>query len=65
MKNVLVLGAGMVSKPMVDYFLDRCKYRVTLADQFVSRAEKILNSRKNGQAVEWKNIQNKISRICY
>ena len=53
MKTVLVLGAGMVAKPLVDYFIERCGFTVILADQFVSKAEKIVDGRKSGRAVEW------------
>ncbi len=37
-KKILVLGAGMVVKPAVDYFLDKCNYHVTIATMTVSKA---------------------------
>ena len=52
MKKVLILGAGMVVKPMVDYLLDNGFY-VTIASRTKSKAEKILNNRENGEARQW------------
>ena len=51
MKKVLVLGAGMVSKPLVCYLLDQPDYHVTMASRTVSKAEKIINSHKRGTPV--------------
>ncbi|NOZ46118.1 MAG: saccharopine dehydrogenase [Chlorobi bacterium] len=53
MKKVLILGAGMVVKPMVDYLLDR-DFLVTLADQFKSKADAKINGHKNGTSISWK-----------
>jgi len=36
MKNVLVLGAGLVSRPLVRYLLDVPKFNVTVASRTVS-----------------------------
>jgi len=33
MKRVLVLGTGYVVKPLVDYFIDKCKYEVLVASR--------------------------------
>ncbi len=57
MKKVLTLGAGRVSKPLVDYFIDTCGYQVTLADMDVSRAEAIVAGRSLGTAVRWSDDQ--------
>ena len=43
MKKVLVLGAGMVSRPMVRYLLDLGDVEVTMASRTVSKAEVILD----------------------
>ena len=51
MKSVLILGAGMVAKPIVRYLLDK-GYNVTLADMYAEKAEKIIAGHKNGKAVE-------------
>ena len=53
MKKVLVLGAGMVTKPQVDYFLDKCGYEVIMATRTVSKAEKIIANRTNGRVIQW------------
>ncbi|MBS3807704.1 MAG: saccharopine dehydrogenase NADP-binding domain-containing protein [Bacteroidales bacterium] len=52
MKKVLILGAGMVVKPMVDYLLKNGFY-VTIASRTKSKAENILNNRKNGESKQW------------
>ena len=53
MKKVLVLGAGLVSKPLVDYFIDRCGYQVVVATRTVSKADKIIDGRSLGSSVQW------------
>ena len=45
MKQVLVLGAGLVTKPMIDYYLDTCGYEVVLASRTVSAAVPQLSNR--------------------
>jgi len=50
MKKILVLGAGMVSRPLVRYLLDQPDYFVTMATRTVSKAEKIINKHKRGKA---------------
>jgi len=45
MGKVAVLGAGYVVKPMIDYFIDTCKYEVIVATRTVSKAEKIIAGR--------------------
>lgn len=52
MKNVLILGAGLVAKPMVHYLLDQKDVEVTIATRTLSKAEKILEGRSNGKAVQ-------------
>ena len=52
MNSVLILGAGMVVKPMADYLMER-NISITIASRTVSKAEKILNGNKNGKAVKW------------
>jgi saccharopine dehydrogenase-like NADP-dependent oxidoreductase len=53
MSKVAVLGAGYVVKPMVDYFIDSCKYEVTVATRTVSKAEKVIAGRSLGTPVSW------------
>jgi len=52
MNKVLLLGAGMVAKPIADYILDN-NIQLTIASRTVSKAEKLIGTRKNGQAVSW------------
>lgn len=52
MKNVLILGAGMVAKPMVDYLLNN-QIEITVASRTVSKAENLIHGRKNGTAISW------------
>jgi len=51
MKNILVLGAGMISRPIISYLLDQPDYFVTMASRTVSKAEKIIGSHKKGKPV--------------
>ena len=50
MKRILVLGAGMVSKPLVRYLLDQPDYHVKMASRTAIKAEKIIDSHKRGEA---------------
>ncbi len=52
-KNVLVLGAGMVSKPLVRYLLDVENIYVTMATRTVSKAETIIDGHPRGEAISW------------
>jgi len=52
-QQVAVLGAGLVSKPLVDYLLDRAGYRVLMATRTVARAEAIIAGRSNGRVLAW------------
>jgi len=52
-KAILILGAGMVVKPSVDYFLDRCNYHVIIATRTVSKAYAIVSGRENTTVIQW------------
>ena len=52
MKKILILGAGMVVKPMVHYLLDN-NLEVTLASRTKSKADKVLEGYSNGKAITW------------
>jgi len=52
MKKVLILGAGMVVKPIVTYLLDK-GYFVTVATRTRSKAEDMIQGHPNGAAVAW------------
>ncbi len=51
MKHVLVLGAGLVARPLVEYLLDQPDVDVTVASRTVSKAEALVEGRSNGRAV--------------
>ena len=52
MKKVLVLGAGLVAKPMVVYLLEH-GFQVTVASRTVSKAEALIEGHENGVAIPW------------
>jgi saccharopine dehydrogenase (NADP+, L-glutamate forming)/spermidine synthase len=49
--NILVLGAGMISKPLVRFLLDHPTFSVTMASRTVSKAEKIIAGHNFGTAI--------------
>jgi len=51
MKNILILGAGFVSRPGVKYLLDSSNLRITVADIFPERAEALIAGYENGKAL--------------
>jgi len=52
MKKILILGAGMVAKPMIDYLLKN-QFQLTIASRTIEKAEKLIAGRENGTAVSW------------
>jgi len=50
MKKVLVLGAGLVSRPLVRYLMDN-GHEVTVASRTVSKAEKLVEGHSRGRAL--------------
>jgi saccharopine dehydrogenase-like NADP-dependent oxidoreductase len=52
MKKVLVLGAGLVTRPLVKYLLDQPDFFVTVASRTVSKAEKLIGNHPKGAAEE-------------
>jgi saccharopine dehydrogenase-like NADP-dependent oxidoreductase len=52
MKRVLILGAGLVTGPMVKYLLDK-GYQVTLASRTVAKAQAMLGDHPHGEAVAY------------
>ena len=52
MKKVLILGAGMVVKPIVNYLLEK-DFRVTVATRTKSKADAMISGHKNGVALAW------------
>jgi saccharopine dehydrogenase-like NADP-dependent oxidoreductase len=51
MNKILVLGAGLVSRPGVNYLLGQKELTVTVASRTVSKAEKLVKGHSNGRAV--------------
>jgi saccharopine dehydrogenase (NADP+, L-glutamate forming) len=50
MKRVLILGAGLVAKPLVRYLLDQPEFEVVIATRTVSKAIKLINNHPKGTA---------------
>lgn len=51
-KQILILGAGLVSQPIIDYVLKNTSHSLCLADIQVSNAENALGGHPRGQAAE-------------
>ena len=51
MKKIVVFGAGLVSKPLVNYLLNVEDFHVTLGDMDETRAKHIIADAPNGEAV--------------
>ena len=56
MKRVLVLGTGFVVKPLVDYFIDKCKYEVLVASRDNNHSGLIIAGRPLGKRILWHAI---------
>jgi saccharopine dehydrogenase-like NADP-dependent oxidoreductase len=52
MNKVLILGAGLVSKPMIEYLLEN-GFQLTVASPMLERAEEMISGNSNGKAVDW------------
>lgn len=52
MSKILVLGAGMVARPLVRYLLGQ-GYELTLADLYPEKAEALIDGHPRGTAVAW------------
>ena len=48
MKKVLVLGAGLVTRPLVRYLLNQPDFRVTVASRTVKKAEALVDGHPSG-----------------
>lgn len=51
MKKILVLGAGLVTKPLVRYLLDSSDVELIVASRTVSKAEALIDGHPRGQAI--------------
>jgi len=54
-KKITIIGAGLMVKPMVDYFVEKENYQIFLLDQYVEKAITICDNRPECSALEWKN----------
>jgi saccharopine dehydrogenase-like NADP-dependent oxidoreductase len=52
MKKVLILGAGMVSKPIINYLL-KSNFIVTVASPMKERADEIIDGHPLGTSIDW------------
>jgi len=52
MKRVLLLGAGLVSRPLVRYLLDH-NFHVKVASRTVSKADRLIDGHPNGASQAW------------
>jgi len=52
MKKVLILGAGLVARPLVRYLLDQPDLQVEVASRTVSKAHKLIDGHPRGVAKE-------------
>ena len=59
MKKVLIIGAGMVAKPIVNYLLNNNIY-VNLADLYVDKAKELIAENPNGKAIEFSIDNNEL-----
>lgn len=50
-KNVLVLGAGLVAKPLVQYLMDQNDFKVTVASRTVEKAKELIRNHPRGEAL--------------
>lgn len=50
MKNILLLGAGLVAKPLVRYLLEIPDFRLKIASRTLSKAENLIDKHPQGEA---------------
>ncbi|MHA2272067.1 MAG: saccharopine dehydrogenase C-terminal domain-containing protein [Candidatus Hodarchaeales archaeon] len=62
MKKVLILGAGLVARPITLYLLDQPDLEVLVASRTVSKAEKIVGDHPQGKAVAF-NIEQEQDKL--
>ena len=57
MKNILVLGAGLVTRPLVNYLLEQPEIQLKVASRTVSKAKTLVGSHPKGKAQQL-NVDN-------
>ncbi len=53
MKQILLLGAGLVSRPLVRYLLDEPEFRLLIASRTVSKADALIEGHPRGESRAW------------
>ena len=53
MKNIVIIGAGLMVKPMADYFLNKKGFKLVLVARTLDKAIKIKANRPHCEALEW------------
>jgi saccharopine dehydrogenase-like NADP-dependent oxidoreductase len=56
MKKVLILGAGLVAKPMVEYLLEK-GFRLLIASPMQERADEMIKGNPLGTSLDWSMAQ--------
>jgi len=51
MKKILIIGAGLVAKPAVQYLLNQPGFHVTVADQVKNKAAELVGDHSGGNAI--------------
>jgi len=51
MKHVLVFGAGLVARPLVQYLLNEAGFQVTVASRTLSKAEALVGGHPHGKTI--------------
>ncbi len=63
MKKVLVLGAGLVTRPIVDFFLDRPDVELTVGSPYLKDAQGMIDGRPGGQAASVSMLSPVVRRV--
>ena len=53
MKQILLLGAGLVSRPLVRYLLEQPEFKLLIATRTVSKADALLEGHPRGESKAW------------
>lgn len=56
MKTVVIVGAGWMTKPMVDYFLEKCGYKVIVANRTLSKAQDVIGDGPMGRPLDGRRM---------
>jgi saccharopine dehydrogenase (NADP+, L-glutamate forming) len=63
MKKVLILGAGLIAKPMVEYLLQK-GFRILIASPMKERADEMINESSLGSSLDWSmNDQESLDKL--